>query len=203
MAQRYLGVPLIAYAATRGYGWASLAGLHSNDRGTTDLVTRNYHSGTDGTFLVDLGNGTYNVTVTLGDARASHDDLAVWANGQLLASNVTTLPGQFLTASYSVTVGNGQLAVRIVDNGGRTRTFALDALAISPAAPASQVFPNNTIVPPLPPPSGSVVNVSTVSQLAAAVAGLQTGQTIMIAAGAYQLTTTMLWSSSWIQRRPM
>lgn len=56
---------------------------------------------------------------------------------------------------------------------------------------ASFPFPNNQPAPPLPPPTGTVVNVSTVSQLQAAVSNLKSNQTIMVAAGIYNLTTTL------------
>lgn len=46
--------------------------------------------------------------------------------------------------------------------------------------------------PPLPAPSGSVVNVSTVGALQAAVGSLTSNRTIVIAPGTYQLTST-LW----------
>lgn len=46
--------------------------------------------------------------------------------------------------------------------------------------------------PPLPPPSGTVVNVSTVAQLTAAVGALASNQTIVLAPGTYVLSST-LW----------
>ncbi|MCI0681815.1 MAG: PKD domain-containing protein [Gemmataceae bacterium] len=49
-------------------------------------------------------------------------------------------------------------------------------------------FPNNGDAPDLPPPSGTVINVSTMSALRNAVSNLQSNQTIMIAAGTYNLT---------------
>jgi hypothetical protein len=52
-------------------------------------------------------------------------------------------------------------------------------------------LPNNVTVPPLPPPTGTVINVSNVSQLQAAVTNLQSGQTIMIAAGTYNLSSIL------------
>jgi hypothetical protein len=45
--------------------------------------------------------------------------------------------------------------------------------------------------PPLPAPSGTVVSVATEAQLQAAVAGLTSNTTILIAPGTYRLTTTL------------
>src|SRR5687768_14517275 len=47
-------------------------------------------------------------------------------------------------------------------------------------------------VPPLRTPSGTVVNVSTVSELQAAVRNLQSNTTVMIQPGTYQLTETLV-----------
>ena len=44
---------------------------------------------------------------------------------------------------------------------------------------------------PLPPPTGAIVHVSTVSQLQNAVAAIASNTTIMIAPGTYQLTSTL------------
>ena len=45
--------------------------------------------------------------------------------------------------------------------------------------------------PPLPPPAGQVVNVSTAAQLQSAVSALSSNTTILIAPGTYVLTTTL------------
>src|SRR5205823_4415399 len=50
---------------------------------------------------------------------------------------------------------------------------------------------NNLSPPPLPAPTGSVVHVSTLSQLQAAVSNLASNQTILIDPGTYNLTDTL------------
>jgi hypothetical protein len=62
-------------------------------------------------------------------------------------------------------------------------------LTLALAAPGHAAW--QEVPPPLPPPSGRVVNVSTVGELNAAVAGLTSGTTIVIAPGTYQLTRTL------------
>src|SRR5438105_3974591 len=60
-------VPKTLYGPALGYGWAtSPAG--ATDRGTSDPLTRDFNYGTANTFQVDLPNGLYNVTPTVGDA---------------------------------------------------------------------------------------------------------------------------------------
>jgi hypothetical protein len=58
-------------------------------------------------------------------------------------------------------------------------------------AAGPQNFPNNVNVPGLPPPTGTIINVATASQLQTAVANLQSAQTILIAPGTYVLTNTL------------
>src|SRR5919198_2716292 len=54
-----------------------------------------------------------------------------------------------------------------------------------------------TAVPALPPPTGAVVNVSTESQLQAAIQQLASNTTILIAPGTYQLTSTLYINGSY------
>ena len=58
------------------------------------------------------------------------------------------------------------------------------------SAPTLEAAPAR-LAPPLPPPSGKVVNVATEPQLQAAVAGLASNTTILIAPGTYTLTSTL------------
>jgi parallel beta-helix repeat protein len=135
VAPGYTGVPLVAYTPSQGYGWQSLTGLGALDRGTANPLTRDFHYGPSGTFLVDLANGYYAVRPTLGDALALHDDEALWANGIRLASSLTTRAGQFIRPTFGVSITNGQLALQIVDQGGSDPNFAIDGLDINADVP--------------------------------------------------------------------
>ncbi len=132
VAPGYVGVPLLAYREARGYGWRSLSGLRAADRATGDALTSDFHRGARGTFLVDLPNGTYDVTVTLGDAKARHANMAIWLNGQQVASGLTTKAGQFLQQTHRVEITDGQLRVRLASTGRTSRSFAINALNIVP-----------------------------------------------------------------------
>src|ERR1700737_2444228 len=79
---------------------------------------------------------------------------------------------------------------------GRRRGCFLPAspLAVALALIGSQAVSAFTVpppAPPLPPPSGNVVNVSTVAQLQNAVGALTSNTTIVIASGTYPLTQTL------------
>lgn len=73
---------------------------------------------------------------------------------------------------------------------GITLAVAAFALFVSTRGPVHALSPDSA--PPLPPPSGNVVNVSTVGALQGAVASLSSNTTIVIAPGTYNLTST-LW----------
>jgi PKD repeat protein len=144
VASGYTGVSLTAYTNALGYGWKSLSGLSAVNRNTSNALTTDFISGKDGTFLVNLPNGAYDVTPTLGDASAEHDAMVVYAEGVKVAASLTTTAGQFLSPTYLIQVVNNQLTVRFVDNSTVNPKFAVDALDIV-AAPTANAGPNQTV----------------------------------------------------------
>ena len=136
VASGYTKVAFVPYSSQQGYGWQSLPGLGVSDRNTSDPLTSDFVFGQDATFQVDLPNGTYTVTPTLGDALAAHSDLAIWAQGTQVEAGLNTAAGQFISPTFNVQVSNGQLDLRVVA-AGAGNTFALDGLDIVPSpAPA-------------------------------------------------------------------
>jgi hypothetical protein len=75
-------------------------------------------------------------------------------------------------------------------NRNRNRCAALLLFGFLASAPSLEAAPARP-APPLPAPSGNVVNVATEPQLQAAVAGLASNTTILIAPGTYRLTSTL------------
>ncbi len=75
----------------------------------------------------------------------------------------------------------------------RTRQIGLTAVLIFAllALPASAMASWADVPPPLPAPTGTVVNVTTETELQSAVASLTSGTTILIAPGTYQLTRSL------------
>jgi PKD repeat protein len=139
VAPGYVGVPVVAYDAARGYGWTNTANIKAVDRGVPDSLVRDFHAGNDGTFLVDLPNGVYQVTAQLGDARYVRDDIDMYLNGAQVASNIYTPAGQYTKLTYGATVTNGQLSLQLVDKGGQTASWTLNSLDIDPDAGPSVV----------------------------------------------------------------
>jgi fibronectin type 3 domain-containing protein len=133
------------YSDERGFGWAG-GSIGSRDRGTSDDVNRDLNFTGDGTFVADVPNGTYYVTVTLGDASFSRDHTAVYLEG-VKVDTVSTAAGEFYTQTYQVDVTDGQLTLRLVDENG-SRTASITSLTI---AGGSGSLPD--LGPTPPPPS--------------------------------------------------
>jgi hypothetical protein len=105
--------------------------ITSTDRGSgrqTTALTRDFNSTSNGTFEVAVANGTYSVTITMGDAKTGHDNMNVYLDGTLFGSNLSTTSGQFITKTYTVTVSNGMLVLQLVDTGGSGHYAVINAL---------------------------------------------------------------------------
>jgi PKD repeat protein len=144
VAPGYIGVPLVAYSKTSGYGWMSLTGLSAIDRGTSDPLTSSFHSGQDGTFRMDLPNGTYPVMATMGDAKGSFSNVEVLQGKTVLAPALNTPHGQFIQPIFTVSNTLGHIALEFKNLGSPSSYFAVDGIDILAAAPVVNAGPNQT-----------------------------------------------------------
>jgi fibronectin type 3 domain-containing protein len=118
------------YSTTLGYGWQSGAVLSRDDTALALTTLQDSYDYTqNAAFAVNLPNGTYNVTITMGDSGFSHDLQGVFLQGSQVDS-VTTNPGQFYTQTYSAIVTDGQLVLKLHDLGGTDPNVVINALAI-------------------------------------------------------------------------
>ena len=117
------------YSDTESYGWAD-GTIFSRDRRIGSALERDLNFTRDGTFVVDLPNGEYDVKLILGDLGPyAHDNVGVMLEG-VLRDSVTTPARQVNFPQYDVTVSDGQLTLRIVDRGGRDSNVVIEALDI-------------------------------------------------------------------------
>jgi subtilisin family serine protease/fibronectin type 3 domain-containing protein len=121
------------YSPAVGYGWQDTS-MKSYDRASGGDLLRDFHYAPQGTFLVDVPNGRYDVVVTMGDAGALHDQMAVYVEGMHL-DTVSTPAGQYLTKTYPVDVNDGQLTLQLVDLGGTNANIVINALEVNVAGP--------------------------------------------------------------------
>jgi len=128
-----------AYSSSVGYGWLS-GTVVSRDRERGTALTRDFNFTDLGTFAVDVPDGTYDVTVTLGDAGYRHEQMGVFLEGAHV-DTVATAPGEFVRKSYQVTVSDGQLTLGLDDLGGRSPVVVIDGLEVEPATVAATPAP--------------------------------------------------------------
>jgi fibronectin type 3 domain-containing protein len=119
----------MGYSETKGFGWTDLNQVRAIDRGTSDSLTRAFHTGRDATFRVDLANGSYEVTALLGDPLGSFSGVSLWGNGTQLATGLSGGAGQLVESTFRVEVTNGELQLRLASDNSQ---FDLNALDIHP-----------------------------------------------------------------------
>jgi fibronectin type 3 domain-containing protein len=120
--------PGTTFTPAVGYGWTA-GTIGAADRGATASdVNRDFNSTADGTFAVNVANGTYSVTLTIGDATTRRDKMAVYLEGNRVVNNLTTSAGQFYRQTFTVTVTDGQLTLRLADGGGSNPEAVINAL---------------------------------------------------------------------------
>ncbi len=117
------------YTSALGYGWQTA--MKAYDLGTANALNRDYNYGTSGRFLVDLANGSYDVTVTLGDTKWAHEQMGVTLEG-VQVDTLSHAVGEYVTRTYQVEVVDGQLTLDLKDTGGSDPHFLINALAIKP-----------------------------------------------------------------------
>lgn len=127
----YTGVQPVRYSEARGFGWQTTTGLTAIDRGSSDPLTRDFHRGKANTFLVDVPNGTYQVTALLGDPANPMDRVSIKAEDRLVASNLSGATGKSVESTFQVEVTDGQMNLSFSDRGGRNPYFTLAALNIA------------------------------------------------------------------------
>ena len=107
------------YSAATGFGIVPADGVTpiSRDRGAEDPADRDFVLATAWTFVLDVPNGTYDVTVRSGDLLAGSSTTKTTvtlegAGGGSLSTKVATVSG-----TWPATVADGQLTVGITGSG--------------------------------------------------------------------------------------
>lgn len=143
VAAGFTRATVVAFDATRGWGWETRSGVGAVNRSTGDAinpdVTRDFHYARDNTFKVNVANGVYDVAISLGDSASDRDQMNVDLEGARVATDLTTARGQFFSQTYRVTVADGQLTLHLSDTGGRNRYWTINSLEVRPIATSETV----------------------------------------------------------------
>ncbi len=117
-----------------GFGWTDTSTLESRDRSSqSDPLKRDFVMSASAarTFKVDMPNGTYAVTITMGDNDFPHDNMVVKANGNTILADVDTAAGSYSINTFNVTVSNGSLSLEFSDAGGTDSTWVVNGVSIN------------------------------------------------------------------------
>ncbi len=122
--------PTTRYTAVAGMGW--LGGVvQARDRGIASPLLRDFNFSPLGAFGLFLANGVYDVTLTLGDASAAHDQMGVSVQGTAFDA-LTAAKNQFLTRTYHTCVADNELRLLLDDLGGADANVVVNAIAVAP-----------------------------------------------------------------------
>lgn len=134
LAAGYTRVTETTAYTSGAFGWTDTSGLESRDRsGPADDLKKDFvtHASAARTFKVDLANGNYTVTVTMGDNDFAHDNMVVKANGTTVLADVDNAVGAFTINTFAVTVSGGSLTLEFSDAGGADPSWVVNAISIT------------------------------------------------------------------------
>ncbi|MGB7329163.1 MAG: right-handed parallel beta-helix repeat-containing protein [Rubripirellula sp.] len=121
-------VPTDRYSAVTGYGWLS-GSVGSRDRVDATDLDRDFNHVASGAmvFAVDLANGVYRVTVSIGDRYYGHSGIGISIEGETVQT-VSVGPNEFMSESYFATIADGQLTLKL--SRGQSGFALLNSLLI-------------------------------------------------------------------------
>lgn len=129
-APGYTSIGDLDYAPSVGYGYIDKKNFATRDRGSGGDLYRDHHEATDMTFAVAVLNGRYQVVVRLGDQKYLKDNIDIYAEDQLMLDNVTTPAGEVNVATFKILVTDGQLTIRLKNDGGSSTTGAWNSIDV-------------------------------------------------------------------------
>ncbi|MFD1953573.1 rhamnogalacturonan acetylesterase [Paenibacillus thailandensis] len=131
----YTKVPAgTAYDKALGYGFEGGI-VNERDRGGPDKLRGSFCIPVNASFLVDLPDGNYTVTVTMGDQIAPTTTTLKAGPNRMILHEAAASAGQFLVRSFTTNVNTGQLKLSFSGIAPR-----VNAVTIRPAPQATTIF---------------------------------------------------------------
>jgi fibronectin type 3 domain-containing protein/lysophospholipase L1-like esterase len=108
-----------SYSAATGFGIVPAEGVTpvSRDRGATDAADRDFVLGTAWDFVLDVPNGTYDVTVRSGDLLAGTSTTKTTITLEGAAAGTLSTKAAAVAGTWTTTVADGQLTVGVSGSG--------------------------------------------------------------------------------------
>lgn len=97
-----------AYSASLKYGFADISAVTSGDRGTADPIKSDYVIPSNTSFIVDLPNGDYTVSLIAGD-QSGATDIAIKVENIQKVQQTAKAASQYLEMDFSIALVDGQL----------------------------------------------------------------------------------------------
>ena len=70
------------------------------------------------------------MTLYFGDASNAHDDIDVFAEGDLIIDDLTISAAEYVTKSFIITVSDGQLTLTFHDDGGTDQNWVVCGVSV-------------------------------------------------------------------------
>lgn len=135
-ASPYIQVlPNTIYNKDAGYGFESTLRISSRNREEADRLRGAFCIPLEAAFVVDLPNGCYTITATIGDAIAPTSTTLKYGVGRIVLHKAVTSAGQYAVHNFTVKVTDGRL--RLVFSGVAPR---INALQIDEAKQATTIY---------------------------------------------------------------
>ena len=112
LATGYTRVTPQLYSSATGFGYTITAWIYNSDGGSGDALRRVvHHSDASRTFVANVPNGNYDVTVYIGHPEWGMAGIDVFAEGTKRVANLPTSAGVVQTRTFNVPISDGQLTL--------------------------------------------------------------------------------------------
>ncbi|MFC0212010.1 rhamnogalacturonan acetylesterase [Paenibacillus chartarius] len=119
--------PQHRYDASVGYGFSQVDKVYAKERSEAAALNRDFCIPLDTAFLVDVPDGTYRVSVLIGDEIADTETTIKAGEGRLMVNKQRTSPGHYVRISFSVWVTGGQLRLTVTGRAPRLNAVEIEA----------------------------------------------------------------------------
>ena len=147
VADGYTGIQADSlYSPEATYGFLDTALTSGADRGTADPVRSDFVQAQGATFLVDLPNGDYNVSLIAGDATEA-SEIAITAEKMAKVQLSAKAAGAFLEMSFPISLVDGQLNLDFTGTAAKINSLVISARAprVATAHPSVYLAGDSTV----------------------------------------------------------
>jgi fibronectin type 3 domain-containing protein len=139
VAEGYTGVGALQYDATRGYGFTDPSKVTTTDRGGSDPIRQDFVTVGSTSFLVDLPNGDYTVSLVAGDTTEA-SEIAITAEKMAKVQLTAKPAGEYLSMTFPISLVDGQLNLDFAGTAAKLNSLVISRLPARTAGAKPTVF---------------------------------------------------------------